>query len=220
MFLFVICLYFFYPQTFSVVKDYNFFKEFSPLHIIWLIWMFDMLLQLINFTNYWPLGSQKIMKHRYIKPVNMIDKKEIKKIMKSLNKGSLLVAIIWLSVATIVDILYLSHLISFEIVIIISTFFYLCDVICIVVWCPFRNLLMHNKCCTTCRIYNWDHAMMFIPLIVIPGIFTYSFLFTSLIILLVWELSVLKHPERFIEKTNDALKCKNCKDKLCGKSIN
>ncbi len=217
--LFVIGLYMFYPQSFDVVKDYNFFIMFSPLHLVWLIWMFDMLLQLIHVPNYWPLGSQKFMKHRYMKPTSIIDKKELRKIMRELNKGSILVAIAWITLVAIIDMLYLLHIISFEIVVIISTFFYVCDVICIIGWCPFKTFFMHNKCCTTCRIYNWDHAMMFTPLIVIPGILTYSLLFMSLFVVIVWEVACAKHPERFIERANDALKCKNCKDKLCGREI-
>ena len=76
---------------------------------------------------------------------------------------------------------------------------------------------MHNKCCTTCRIFNWDHAMMFSPLIVIPSAWTYSLVLTSFVILIVWEYTCIMHPERFLEKTNCALRCHNCKDKLCGK---
>ena len=78
---------------------------------------------------------------------------------------------------------------------------------------------MHNKCCTTCRIFNWDHAMMYLPLIVIPGFWTYSLVFMALLILVVWEVVCANHPERFFEKTNCALRCQNCKDKLCGKQV-
>ena len=78
---------------------------------------------------------------------------------------------------------------------------------------------MHNKCCTTCRIFNWDHAMMFSSLIAIPGLWTYSLLFMSFSILIVWEIACSVYPERFLEKTNCALRCSNCNDKLCGKNI-
>ena len=215
----VIGIYIFYPQAFEVAKGFNFFKVLSPLHIVWIVWMFDMILQLLHAPDYWPLGSQKYFAYRYKKPTSMIDKKEIKQLMKGLNKGSILVAIAWITLVAVIDMLYLLKIIPFEIVIIISTFFYVCDVICIIGWCPFKTFFMHNKCCTTCRIYNWDHAMMFTPLIVIPGILTYSLLFMSLFVVIVWEVACAKHPERFIERANDALKCKNCKDKLCGREI-
>lgn len=37
----------------------------------------------------------------------------------------------------------------------------------------------------------------------------------DLIYVLIWELCVLLYPERFWEKSNTALKCAECTDKLC-----
>jgi len=37
----------------------------------------------------------------------------------------------------------------------------------------------------------------------------------AVVILLIWELCVLLYPERFWEKSNAALKCSECTDKLC-----
>ena len=105
----------------------------------------------------------------------------------------------------------------YQIVVLISTSFYVCDIICVIGWCPFKTFLMHNKCCTTCRIFNWDHAMMFSPLIVIPGIWTYTLFGLSLIVLTIWEITCTIYPERFNELSNCALRCENCKDRLCGK---
>ncbi len=218
--LIVIGLYILYPQTFIVAKGFNFFKMFSPLHIIWFIWMYDMILQLLSAPKYWPLGSQKYREERFKKPLLQHNKKHIRKMMKELNNGSISVAVVWILFIAIIDILYLTKIIPFQVVVIISTFFYVCDVICIIGWCPFKTYFMHNKCCTTCRIFNWDHAMMFSPLIAIPGIWTYTLVITSLVVVAVWEVACYKHPERFIEDTNNALKCYNCPDKLCGKNIN
>ncbi len=219
IFIGVLGLYICNPSSFSVVRGFNAIERFSPLHILWFIWMIDMILQLCKVPKYWPLGSQKYWGHRYLPNIKMINKSSIKKHMKELNNGSIAVAIVWILFVTIIDILYLTNIISYQIVILISTAFYVCDLICVVIWCPFRVIFMHNKCCTTCRIFNWDHAMMFLPLIVIPGLWTYSLLFMSLIILIVWEIACALHPERFLERTNCALRCSNCKDKICGKSI-
>ena len=218
--LFIIVLYIFYPNTFIVIKDFNFFKKISALQIIWILWMFDMITQLIKVPKYWPIGSQKYMEYTYKKPLIIIDKKNPKQIMKEITKDSISVAISWILLVIIIGILYITNTIPYQIVFILSTIFYVCDVICIIGWCPFKTFYMHNKCCTTCRIFNWDHAMMFSPLIFIPGIFTYSLVITSIIVVIIWEISCYKHPERFIEKTNNSLKCKNCKDKLCGKRVN
>ena len=212
-----IIIYIYFPNTFNVVKGINFIKMFSPLHILWCIWMFDMILQLCEVPKYWPLGSQKYLKERYQPDKIEIDEKLIKKHMKKISSDSISVAISWILLLIIIYILYLTKIIPYEIVIIISTVFYVCDIICIVIWCPFKTFYMHNKCCTTCRIFNWHHAMMFTPLIIIPGIWTYSLVIMSIIIVIVWEYNCFRHPERFLEKTNCALRCHNCNDKLCGK---
>ena len=78
---------------------------------------------------------------------------------------------------------------------------------------------MKNKCCTTCRIYNWDYIMMFTPLLFLvakPGpILHYILIALALVILIIWEITYKIHPERFTENTNENLTCKNCKEKLC-----
>lgn len=216
IFLIVIFIYIWNPNTFSVVKEFNFLFSFSPLHILWIIWMFDMILQLCKAPKYWPLGSQKYRKDRFI-PFEKLEKKLIKKRMRKMNRDIFSIAITWILFVAIIDLLYLTNTISYQIVVLCSVFFYVCDTICVVVWCPFRRFFMHNKCCTTCRIFNWDHAMMFLPLIVIPGLWTYSLIIMSFIILFVWEYCCFTYPERFHEKSNCALRCSNCEDKLCGK---
>ena len=217
--LLVIGMYIFYSDTFIVVKGFNFFKMLSPLHIIWCIWMFDMITQLLKVPRYWPVGSQKYMNYSYKKPLIIPYKDKLKKIMKDMNKDAISVAIAWILLVALIDTLYLTRVIPFQIVIIISTVFYVCDVICIIGWCPFKTFFMHNKCCTTCRIFNWDHAMMFSPLIVIPGFWTYSLVIMSLVVVFIWEKHCFGYPERFIEKSNNSLKCYFCKDKLCGKEV-
>ena len=104
--------------------------------------------------------------------------------------------------------------ISKGIMLIIAIFFYVCDLICVLIWCPFR-LIMKNRCCTTCRIFNWDHFMMFSPLIFVGGFYCWSLFGLSLLALIVWEVCVLMYPERFWEVSNLALRCSECSDKLC-----
>ena len=74
---------------------------------------------------------------------------------------------------------------------------------------------MKNKCCSTCRIYNWDYAMMFTPLFFVRKTYTWSLLVLSVALLVRWEITFFLHPERFSEKTNDYLQCRNCTEKLC-----
>ena len=130
-------------------------------------------------------------------------------------KRTAFVAIIWLLFNAIFGLLYLFGIIDRGALILIAIAFSVCDIICILFYCPFQTLIMKNRCCTTCRIYNWDFAMMFTPLVFIPSIYTYSLLGCALLLLLRWEIAYRLHPERFSTATNKCLDCSNCKERLC-----
>lgn len=54
-----------FPRVFAVLEKGAFFSGFSPLHLLWLIWMADMILQIIPIRNKVPLGSQKLFANRF-----------------------------------------------------------------------------------------------------------------------------------------------------------
>ena len=99
--------------------------------------------------------------------------------------------------------------------ILITIFYYVCDLICITIWCPFQSFLMKNRCCVSCRIFNWGHFMMHTPMIFIRSFFSWTLFFMSILALIRWELTLLKYPERFWEGSNTALRCSECKSNLC-----
>ena len=212
---FILCLFMCSDlQNFDILKGNNFFKEFSLLHILWFIWVCDMILQIIPIKNKVALGSQKVFANRF-KPIReRINYKALKDYIVLTSKSAYKVFIIWSLLIIGIGILYSKNIISEIWLFMISVFFYVCDLICVLIWCPFR-LLMKNKCCTTCRIFNWDHLMMFSPLIFVGGFFSTSLVLMAVLAWLVWELCVMIYPERFSEMTNAALKCENCTDKLC-----
>ena len=82
-------------------------------------------------------------------------------------------------------------------------------------YCPFRVLIMKNKCCTTCRIYNWDGLMIATPLYFVHNVFTFILIGLNLILFVWWEVAYRLHPERFCESTNANLKCSNCRNLSC-----
>ena len=207
----IMCLY---PNNYSILDGMNFFDKFHIFHILWFMWMLGMILQIIPTKNNIALGSQKLFAHRYVPTSEKKFFDMLKKYVKTITISAYKVFIIWCILITIIGVLYYFNIINKIWLFMISVFFYVCDLICVLIWCPFR-LIMKNKCCTTCRIFNWDHIMMFSPLIFCGGFFSISLVAMALLSLIVWELSVLTHPERFCEITNDALKCSNCTDKLC-----
>lgn len=93
--------------------------------------------------------------------------------------------------------------------------YFLFDMVCVVLWCPLQLVLMHNRCCTTCQIFNWDAIMVATPLVFVGGWFGWILVVLALVILVRWELAAVRHPERFDERTNARLSCAQCPDKLC-----
>lgn len=214
MLLILVFLYITSPDEFSVADGMNFFREFSLLHVLWLIWMCDMVLQLIPVKAHISIGSQKVFESLF-KPIKeKINYKSLKQYIKDTTFSAYKVMIIWILLTVLLSILHLKGVIDTGLMILISTFFYVCDLICVLIWCPFR-LIMKNKCCTTCRIFNWDHLMMFLPIVAINSFYSWSLVIFSFLIWLVWEICVLTYPERFWENSNMALKCSECTDKLC-----
>ena len=207
-------LLFLSPEQFSVIEGMNFFGGFSWLHIMWLIWIADMIIQLIPVRAYISIGSQKQFL-AFFRPIpERFNCRNLKKHIVMTTKSAYKVFFIWTAVTAIIGILHRCGIIRASVVFIICMFFYVADLICVLIWCPFR-LIMKNRCCTTCRIFNWDHLMMFSPFFFVGGFYAKSLLILAIVIWLVWELCVVMYPERFWEATNMALRCSECTDKLC-----
>ena len=202
------------PQNYNILEGMNFFDKFHILHILWFIWVFDMILQIIPIKNKVALGSQKLFANRFRPILDKVNYKALKSYIKTITASAYKVFIIWAVLIAFLGVLYYFSIINKVWLFMISVLFYVCDLICVLVWCPFR-LIMKNKCCTTCRIFNWDHLMMFTPLIFVGGFFSISLIIMSVLAWLIWELCVFIYPERFSEMTNIALRCSECTDKLC-----
>ena len=151
------------PERFGVLEGMNFFREFSWLHVLWLVWMADMLPQIFPRPSRIPLGSAKLFAHRFRPGKAGIDPQLLKGFRARENRGAALVFAIWCALLAVIGVSYHRGLFGRPVLLLISVFFYVCDLICVLIWCPFR-LMMGNRCCTTCRIFNWDHLMMFSPL--------------------------------------------------------
>ncbi len=210
-----VVLYFVAPDQFGVIEGWNFFKGFSVFHLLWLAWVIDMIVQLIPVKNNIALGSQKYFKERF-RPVldKIFDKEKLKKFISDTNKAAGKVMALWATFIAAIGALKHFKVLENKHLFLISVAFYVCDLICVLIWCPFR-LMLGNKCCTTCRIFNWDHLMMFTPMLFVGSFFSTSLLIFSIIDILIWEIVFDLHPERFWENSNMALKCSECTDKLC-----
>ncbi len=214
VFVIAILIYVFDKKAFDFADGANFFNGFSLLHILWALWMCDMLLQLVPVKSHISIGSQKVFESLF-KPIKeKINYQSLKQYIKDTTASAYKVMLIWIILTLLISMLYVTGILDTGMMVLIATFFYVCDLICVLIWCPFR-LIMHNKCCTTCRIFNWDHLMMFLPIVALNSVFSWSLVLLSVVVWAVWELCVLMYPERFWENSNMALRCSECTDKLC-----
>lgn len=214
VFICCVLLCFYKPECFRILDGRKFFEEFSVLHILWVIWCVDMFMQIVPVKNQIALGSQKLFVHRFRPIREKINYKALREYVVSTTKAAYKIFILWTLLIVIIGAFYHWGIINKMGLFMITVVFYVCDLICVLIWCPFR-LIMKNKCCTTCRIFNWDHLMMFSPLIYVGGFYATSLVLMAFAAWLVWELCVMLYPERFWEMTNVSLKCSECTDKLC-----
>lgn len=187
--IFLICaaLCLFRRDCFTVLEGMNFFRSFSPLHLLWAVWVIDMFLQIVPVKNKVPLGSQKLFANRFQPIREKINYEALKNYIVATTKAAYKVFLLWCALIAVIGILYYTGVIDKVLLFMISVLFYVCDLICVLIWCPFR-LIMKNRCCTTCRIFNWDHLMMFSPLIFMGGFYATSLVIMAAAAWLVWEL--------------------------------
>ena len=177
------------------------------LLIIWIVFTVEMILRFFPSRLESP-GCQKQFSRNYIKTgkthIEMHD-----------NNATVLVAMIWICFNGVFGALHMLEILDDGVMLLLSCAYSVCDMICILFFCPFQSWFLRNKCCSTCRIYNWDYAMMFTPLFFVRRFYTWSLLFLSIALLARWEITYYKYPERFSEATNGYLSCANCTEKLC-----
>ena len=212
----VLCfaLYALRPEEFDVLEGWNFFRELSWLHLLWLVWAVDTIQQIVPIKSKLPLGSMKLFANRFRPIRDRINYEALRDYTIATTRSAYKVFLIWCAGLAVIGVLYYFGTLGRTELFLISALFYVCDLICVLIWCPFR-LLMRTRCCTTCRIFNWDHLMMFTPMIFMGGFYAVSLLSLAFLAWLVWEVCIMMYPERFWDKSNAALKCSECTDKLC-----
>lgn len=177
------------------------------IYITWAVFALEMIMRFFP-SKYESPGCQKQFARNYIKSgstdISIPD-----------NNAAVLVALIWIVFNGIFGALYMADVLDDGIMILLCSAYSICDIVCILFFCPFQSWFMKNKCCSSCRIYNWDYAMMFTPLFFVRKSYTWSLLALSVALLIRWEITFYLHPERFSENTNNYLKCANCSEKLC-----
>lgn len=176
--------------------------------IIWTVFIIEMLLRLFP-SKIESMGCQKQFKCNYV-PVEQEIKPNKQPVWRTF-----VVFASWIALNAIFVTLYFTEVIDGGVMIILSLAYSVCDMICILFFCPFQTWIMKNRCCVACRIYNWDFAMMFTPVVFIVNPFTMTLFGVAFVLLLEWEILYRRYPKRFCANTNATLSCANCKEKLC-----
>ena len=185
----------------------EFEKVPAVIMAVWGIYVIEMIARFFPSSFESP-GCQKQFACNYIKTGST-------EIVVHDNNATMLVALIWIVFNGIFGALHMMGILDDGIMIVLCSVYSVCDMICILFFCPFQSWFLRNKCCSACRIYNWDYAMMFTPLFFVSKTYTWSLLLLSVALLIRWEITFYRHPERFSEQTNAYLKCSNCSEKLC-----
>lgn len=208
-----VVVYFIDKNMLDFTGEWN-WKNFLPMCIIWLILMIEVILQL-NPCSKVSKGCLKQFPSHYVAPAGGYDKEELKRRVKYKDRGALKVLIVWVLLNGIFATLYFMGILGVPEMVLLSLFYYVADLICVIFYCPFQHFFMKNRCCVTCRIFAWGIPMMLTPMFWIFSFYSTSLSVMAVVATLMWEIVYHKHPERFLEMSNAALQCANCKDKMC-----
>ena len=182
----------------------------TPITAFWALLLVHMSLRFFPSRRE-SLGCQKMFASRLRPTGRMPGGAEIRKA----DRGAVWVLLVWLGANGVILVLW--RVLNWEPVYLLclAGFYSVCDIVCILFFCPFQVLWMKNRCCTTCRVYNWDFLMMCTPLAVIPSFYTLSLTAVAAALVIRWEIVYRRHPERFFESGNEALRCGQCQERLC-----
>lgn len=196
----------------NILMDFLLLKIwfFYVYQLFWFILMLELIAAFIPKLNTY-IACGKVFRIYYKHADHSAEMLKIDR--RKANMRALIVALIWIIILVTIGVLKSNNFIDDKFIIFISLFFFLSDQICINIWCPFKVFILKNKCCSTCRIFNWGHIMMFSPLFFILSFWTLSLAALSLAIFIYWEVVCFLHPERFSEISNIALRCDSCNTK-------
>ena len=182
----------------------------TPLSVVWLLLMLSMAVRLFPSKSE-SLGCQKEFARRF-RPTGLLPSSQE---IHHANRGAAVVLAVWIASNAVVFGLHFQGWLSQRAMVCLAGFYGVCDIVCILFFCPFQAWMMHNRCCTTCRIYDWDYLMLCTPLLALPSPLARSACGLAAVIFLRWEITYHRHRERFFESGNDALRCANCQEHLC-----
>ena len=198
--------------------DVSGFPEWKGMYIIGGIILIELILRFIPMAFH-PAGREKYLKKTFLPTLQFrrehkLNAEDIKKI-RELDRGAVFGLLFYFGVTAVFIVLYFLKIFGAPEMFLVTMGYYVADLVCVNFFCPFRVFFMHNRCCTQCRLHNWDSLMAVFPLIIIPGVISWTLCLFGIAYAFLWEVSFRIYPERFLERTNEAIQCKNCPATLC-----
>lgn len=189
-------------MSLSVIGNIKFYQ------LLWMYLMYEMIIVLIPNLNRYSYSGKLF--NRHYNEVENYNKDKLNKFTKENKIRAIRAGVFWITLNALLGYIYIKLELSPVYMYLLFLFYYWSDMFCVNVWCPFHKIIVKNKCCNECRIYNWGHLMYLTPLIFIPGWYTYSLVLMGVILFIQWEYMNIKYPERFSPVSNKSLRCSEC----------
>lgn len=203
-------LYWFRPGWLS----FDISRGITPMHVLWAVLMGGILYAALPCARA-GRGRQKQFGRYEAPPPEGYDAQQLRGTLRGRDARAGLTMALWLLGNGIFAALYYLGIWGEQEMNLLMLAYYAGDMLCVVWRCPFQRLILKNRCCVTCRIYGWDQFFLVTPMAVVPGFFAKSLFFVGMLALLIWEWNRWRHPQRFWEGSNTALRCENCRERLC-----
>ena len=100
------------PASFDVLKGFNFFRSFSPIHLLWAVWVADMFFQIIPIKNKLPLGSMKLFSNRFRPIRDKINYQALRDYVITTTKAAYKVFLIWTALILAIGVLHYFRIIT------------------------------------------------------------------------------------------------------------
>ena len=210
VFLFVVVAYVMKSSELDFTTHDQFVSELS---LLWLAMLVSMLSQL-NPNSALTTGCHK-QHSTHFEPVPDYDPQQLAQALRREQRGAMRVAAVWLAINALFGVLYHKGVLGVPELVLLSALAFWFDLVCVLFFCPFQTFLMKNRCCVNCRIFAWGSWMMAAPLMLVPHWYAQSLFWVGVLVMVVWEVRLRRHPERFWAGSNRRLQCARCTEQLC-----
>ena len=106
---FFIALFVVRPDFFSVLDGMTFFQRLSPLHALWLLWIIDMVCQLVPVWRQLPVGSGKLFRGRFRPIRDKINYEALRDHIIAATRSAYKVFILWVILLAVLGVLYYTN---------------------------------------------------------------------------------------------------------------